>query len=527
MVLICPQCGDRGFDNAFVYCVKCVKEAVHRYCLDEVPETYDKMNEYVCWVCDDCEAQSQKSIHSDSDAKTQGKTCSEQIKVDPIMTLNKKRISHLTERVENGHCKDGAGLEPPHEELDSSKDPVSHYRPSRDGTNSIDDCSHMVLGEHEPRCPIDSSQLPEAKKIEVETSGSSRRAKVRKLNDFSLLVTTNHSRSAQSVELDEDSPLVSLSPLSTNLKKDLCISLDNSAEQRCENIPTLRPHKEGNDTDHERESDPVVETSLVSCNNNDADIVAEKKCENISTLEPHRECNGTNHERDPNPIPELLSVSSNKNDADNEQRCENLGTLQPHKEGNDNNHEREAEQIVEQSLVRCNKNNADSISQSPMNTRPIVAAGEKLVQAKPLMDPIWRGNFNILNQDDTVEGLAAHLSSKACRMVYNEARMFPTSLQLQILPRAVVWPKSFEKSAPTEDNIAMYIFPMDTRYTSSFDLLVNKMTQQKLAMKGSTENAELLVFTSTELPLSYSKFRDKCYLWGVFRGKPSLASRAK
>ncbi|CAN4090231.1 unnamed protein product [Withania somnifera] len=52
MMPICLQCGDTGFSNAFVFCVKCLEVAVHRYCLGKVPSTID---EYVHWVCDDCE----------------------------------------------------------------------------------------------------------------------------------------------------------------------------------------------------------------------------------------------------------------------------------------------------------------------------------------------------------------------------------------------------------------------------------------------------------------------------------------
>ncbi|XP_012853350.1 PREDICTED: uncharacterized protein LOC105972918 [Erythranthe guttata] len=53
---ICLQCGDRGFDNAFVYCVKCLEVAVHRYCLDVIPKTTD---EFVRWVCEDCDVEFQ------------------------------------------------------------------------------------------------------------------------------------------------------------------------------------------------------------------------------------------------------------------------------------------------------------------------------------------------------------------------------------------------------------------------------------------------------------------------------------
>ncbi|KAG9159841.1 hypothetical protein Leryth_007846 [Lithospermum erythrorhizon] len=366
MVTICLQCGVEGWDNAFVYCMKCLNEAVHRYCLDVIPKTFD---EFVPWVCDVCEEESQKTSHSNSDARTQGKTCSGQIEVDSTITLNKKRIRHLPkslenghnkneaglrsphkeldsckdaktqgkrsseqievystitpkkkrishstessenghckngaglqslyekldfsevpktqgkacseqievdstitpnkkrishsiESLENGHCKNGSGLQSPCEELDFSEDPktqgkacseqieddstitldktrishlaervekgvglqsshkepdsskdaelVSQYRPSRVGTKSIDDCSHMVLIDNEPRSPIKSSLLPKAKEVEVVSNGPSRKAKLRRLNDSSLLVTTNQSGSLESAKSDEDVPL--------------------------------------------------------------------------------------------------------------------------------------------------------------------------------------------------------------------------------------------------------------------------------------------------------------------------------
>ncbi|XP_057501926.1 uncharacterized protein LOC130785754 [Actinidia eriantha] len=52
MVTICQQCGDKGFENAFVFCVSCLNFAVHRYCLPKLPETFD---EFVCWFCEDCQ----------------------------------------------------------------------------------------------------------------------------------------------------------------------------------------------------------------------------------------------------------------------------------------------------------------------------------------------------------------------------------------------------------------------------------------------------------------------------------------
>ncbi|KAM0033970.1 putative chromatin regulator PHD family [Helianthus debilis subsp. tardiflorus] len=51
-VLVCQTCGAEGLTNAFIYCVKCLKYVIHRYCLAVMPETFD---EFVTWYCEDCE----------------------------------------------------------------------------------------------------------------------------------------------------------------------------------------------------------------------------------------------------------------------------------------------------------------------------------------------------------------------------------------------------------------------------------------------------------------------------------------
>lgn len=141
-------------------------------------------------------------------------------------------------------------------------------------------------------------------------------------------------------------------------------------------------------------------------------------------------------------------------------------------------------------------------------------------RAMPLVDFIWRGSFNIRNEEyETFDGLLAHLSVKACQKVYEEASLFPALLQLEMLPKSDVWPKSFTISEPTDDNIALYFFPSDTRCEKEFDQLVEQMIGEELALRAIVTNAELLVFTSTELPLLYWRFQGKYYLWGVFKAK--------
>ncbi|XP_031116636.1 uncharacterized protein LOC116020291 isoform X1 [Ipomoea triloba] len=138
----------------------------------------------------------------------------------------------------------------------------------------------------------------------------------------------------------------------------------------------------------------------------------------------------------------------------------------------------------------------------------------------PVIDIIWEGCFKICNKDyDIFDGIVAHLSIKAHAKVYEEAKSFPPMLKLEMLPKSVVWPKSFLTSEPTDENIALYFFPADTKCERNFDYLVEIMLREELAMKAVLANAELLIFTSQELPLLYWRFQGKYYLWGVFRGR--------
>ncbi|KAL6984283.1 hypothetical protein U1Q18_017660 [Sarracenia purpurea var. burkii] len=176
------------------------------------------------------------------------------------------------------------------------------------------------------------------------------------------------------------------------------------------------------------------------------------------------------------------------------------------------------------------------------------------LHAEPVIDPIWRGNFNVCKEGyGLFDGVVAHLSSKACRKVWEEASFLPELLCLEMLPKSALWPKSFQRSEPCDENIALYFFSENKRV---FDRLVDDMMHQELAMRAVARNAELLVFPSSELPLLYwSKLVSqngtviqcpkghglmamlchksqesniscggKYYLWGVFRKKQAPSS---
>lgn len=81
-----------------------------------------------------------------------------------------------------------------------------------------------------------------------------------------------------------------------------------------------------------------------------------------------------------------------------------------------------------------------------------------------LVSLIDSGSLYLSNEKyGTVRGLAAHLSTMASSRVFEEAKRFPELLCLELLPRSDVWPNNFIKRGPSDDNIALYLFPNNDR----------------------------------------------------------------
>lgn len=161
-------------------------------------------------------------------------------------------------------------------------------------------------------------------------------------------------------------------------------------------------------------------------------------------------------------------------------------------------------------------------SRNGINDRVNISYNDSYSLAQPIFDPIWRGSLSISGHNfGIMDGLAAHISNKACLKVHEAANLLPKIICLEVFPRLDVWPKSFEKSQPTDDSIALYLFPENERYRNAFDILVDDLIGDDLGMRAVVGNAELLIFPSIQLPLQLWRFQGSYYLWGVFRGKQS------
>ncbi|PKI57459.1 hypothetical protein CRG98_022110 [Punica granatum] len=157
------------------------------------------------------------------------------------------------------------------------------------------------------------------------------------------------------------------------------------------------------------------------------------------------------------------------------------------------------------------------------------------VPALPIVNPIWRGGIWINKHKDNYScNIVAHVSRLACSRVNKEAKLFPEMLYCELHRRSSVWPRGFEQYGPRDDSIALYFFPENfpcpVRLFSDervFKNLISEMIRSDLAIRAMVAHAELLVFTSTKLPIRLWRFQGKLYLWGVFRKKQDSSETSK
>ncbi|KAF3520879.1 hypothetical protein DY000_02059029 [Brassica cretica] len=150
-------------------------------------------------------------------------------------------------------------------------------------------------------------------------------------------------------------------------------------------------------------------------------------------------------------------------------------------------------------------------------------------RAQPICAPVWRGSVTVKQGNNcSIHGLVAHLSTLACPRVYEKASSLHTRLSAEMLPRLEIWPPSFLKNGPpTDDSIALYFFPShDSNGENVYYSLVDEMKKKDLGMRCLLDDAELLLFTSYQLPLPCWKFHSKEYLWGVFRRRKTSGHKS-
>ncbi|XP_024318558.1 uncharacterized protein LOC112272324 isoform X1 [Brachypodium distachyon] len=157
----------------------------------------------------------------------------------------------------------------------------------------------------------------------------------------------------------------------------------------------------------------------------------------------------------------------------------------------------------------------DHLLQTRMPFDSVAADQQCCMYSQPIDEPIWSGILQI-NAEEFV-WLDAHLSTKACELVWQLSRSLQTVVEVIKLPQFEAWPKSWEASGPTDDNIALYFFPPSMSSKEESDGLVEELIESSSVLKVALGIAELLIFPSTILPDQYKVCQGKHYLWGLFK----------
>ncbi|XP_020572169.1 uncharacterized protein LOC110018994 isoform X2 [Phalaenopsis equestris] len=143
--------------------------------------------------------------------------------------------------------------------------------------------------------------------------------------------------------------------------------------------------------------------------------------------------------------------------------------------------------------------------------------------AIPKLECIWQGNFNVLgigNCPENFDGIQAHLSSCASRRVFEAAIKIPGSVHLEEVSHISLWPSHFQRIGPQEENIALFFFAKDEEsYDRSYRRLMDRLHKNDLALRGSMDGFEILIFTSNKLPMKSQRWNMMYYLWGMFRAR--------
>ncbi|KAG5580560.1 hypothetical protein H5410_051187 [Solanum commersonii] len=110
-----------------------------------------------------------------------------------------------------------------------------------------------------------------------------------------------------------------------------------------------------------------------------------------------------------------------------------------------------------------------------------IPPGTNLVElshaAQPVDDPIWS--------------------------VSEKAKLLQLHLHFEIVSKDDLWPKYFNTPEATVDDIELFFFLSEARHQDKFDSMVQDMIGGEHALRALIPYRELLVFTSTKLPLRH------------------------
>ncbi|KAI3669061.1 hypothetical protein L6452_40282 [Arctium lappa] len=479
-VLVCQTCGDEGYTNAFVYCVKCLGFVVHRYCLDVIPRTSD---EFVSWFCEDCNPAVTYQFTSPKleSLQSQKEYATSSANVKTTHDKKKRKMVPLVAGKDVVSCQEEA-IEPDRECVLKEASLTSDS-----GCNQITPCVVSQLEEG-----VLQKQASEPSELNNNCSPPKRSAK-KKRNASSLVKSDSGHNQITSCVVSR------LEKGDSQKQASESAHLDKGSSKRKGHATSLAVKTKEHKT---RKTVHSVEPS--ECDSSCTNLTLKDKEGMIRSVEEQRceiQQSQTDHDK---LVSDSSSVELTKKTKDYDGQIETANQMQYEQE------------------MSVSKAGADAYMSTLIENN---AKDIHYLPARPVLDPVWRGSFNITETDyDLFEGFVGHLSTKACYKVCEEARVLPSLLRLEMQPKTTIWPKSFVESQPSDEHIALYFFPGNTKNERAFERLVMDMIDEELAMRATAKNAELLIFTSTVLPQSHWRFQGNYYLWGVFRAKQKDSS---
>ncbi|XP_057480203.1 uncharacterized protein LOC130767389 isoform X1 [Actinidia eriantha] len=159
----------------------------------------------------------------------------------------------------------------------------------------------------------------------------------------------------------------------------------------------------------------------------------------------------------------------------------------------------------------------------------ILPEAEKRFQG-PALDSTWKGIFEILDtigDKELSDSIQAHPPSKVRRKVYEFSKKMPDVLQFKMLPRCNVWTEIFQEDCPDEYDIGLYFFSSNTQRSGSYVVLLEFIETRDLIMRTYIDGVELFVFTSKLLSAYAQRWKEKHFLWGIFRPDENYKAKYK
>ncbi|XP_013640831.2 uncharacterized protein LOC106346123 isoform X1 [Brassica napus] len=545
MANVCETCGDEGWVEALIFCDSCKLAAVHRHCCGITPVPIDG---YVTWFCSDCD-----ESDSASDSIQVGVEDVESLDVSsspPIMEEHETRgipgsiksnesvlemsgnekkkkrrkivthslpddtivenmeVSKKQDGSENGESDELVGLarnevsvlEKSGKKKKNKKTDKGEEKKNEEGSNHV---SPVLEAEGDGLQGTTSVEpMKESKKRQCSKSKEPEALNVLVGNEVSVLEKSAKKKRSQESS-NHTSPV---------LKVVDCGHQDTAS---VEAMKESKKHKTSDELIGEKSEKKKKKKTNEESSNHTALVLAAKDnvaCDTTDNVEPAKaqESSASRKPHGPAGLEKneaSISEDGNSTNVPDDNSC----TTSKKRRLSSGNTQVTSENME---LPSCK----ETESNMPQTNEVMLALNNG--RAQPICTPVWRGSVTVKQGNNcSIHGLVAHVSNLACPKVYEKASSLRTRLSAEMLPRLEIWPPSFLKNGPpTDDSIALYFFPShDSNSENLYYSLVDEMKKKDLGMRCLLDDAELLLFTSYQLPLPCWKFHSKEYLWGVFR----------